>query len=129
LAGRISSSNEDAARFEQVLGNLISNAVKYGEPENEIAIELATQGTQFRVSVANAGSGIPPGEISTLFERFARGRTSRGSSVPGLGLGLYICKGLIEAHGGPILAESIPGKKTTFSFTVPMLSKPGQAAA
>jgi len=119
----------DAARFEQVLGNLISNAVKYGEPEGEIAVELATQGSQFRISVVNAGSGIPPGEIPTLFERFARGRTTRGSGVPGLGLGLYICKGLIEAHGGRIWAESTPGKKTTFSFTVPMLAEAAQAAA
>ena len=90
----------DVARFEQVLGNLISNAVKYGEPEGEIGIELATQGSQFRVSIVNTGGGIPPGEIPTLFERFARGRTTRGNGVPGLGLGLYICRGLIE--GSPL---------------------------
>ena len=119
----------DAARFEQVLGNLISNAGKYGEPEGEIAIELATQGSQFKVSVVNAGGGIPPEEIPALFERFARSKTTRGSGVPGLGLGLYICKGLIEAHGGRIWAESIPGKNTTFSFTVPMFRKAAQAAA
>jgi PAS domain S-box-containing protein len=119
----------DAARFEQVLGNLISNAGKYGQPEGEIAIELATQGSQFKVSVVNAGSGIPAEEIPALFERFARSKTTRGSSVPGLGLGLYICKGLIEAHGGRIWAESIPGEKTTFSFTVPMLPQAAQAAA
>jgi len=119
----------DAARFEQVLGNLIANAVKYGEPGGEIAVELATEGSQFKVSVINAGEGIAPADIPTLFERFARGRTTRGSGIPGLGLGLYICRGLIEAHGGRIWAESTPGEKTTVSFTVPMLAEATQAAA
>jgi PAS domain S-box-containing protein len=115
----------DAGRIEQVLANLISNAAKYGEPGAEIGIRLARTGDEFEVAVTNRGRGILPADLSQLFDRFSRSKDARGSGVAGLGLGLYICKGLVEAHGGRIWAESAPGETTTFLFTIPSL--PGTA--
>ena len=111
----------DAARIEQVLGNLISNAAKYGEPGGEITIDLARSDGAFEVAVINRGRGIPPTVLRTLFQRFTRSERMRAEGIPGLGLGLYICKGLIEAHGGRIWATSVPGASTTFAFTIPAL--------
>lgn len=107
----------DSNRVEQVLGNLLSNAVKYGEPGTDIQIALEDQGEAALVSVINRGRGIPAGEIGTLFSRFKRTSTSAG--VTGIGLGLYICKGLVEAHGGRIGVQSAPGALTRFHFTLP----------
>jgi PAS domain S-box-containing protein len=119
----------DALRLEQVLGNLLSNAAKYGLPEDEIAIELVRYGSEYRVAVRNRGGGIEAAEMPKLFQRFARSGKTRSGSVPGLGVGLYICKNLVEAHGGHIWAESILGQTTTFYFTIPMLPGSTQAAA
>jgi signal transduction histidine kinase len=119
----------DALRLEQVLGNLISNAAKYGVPEDEIAIELVGCGSDYKVAVRNRGGGIEAAEMPKLFQRFARSGKPRSGSVPGLGVGLYICKNLVEAHGGHIWAESILGQTTTFYFTIPMLPGSTQAAA
>ena len=68
----------------------------------------------------NHGKGIAEEEISRLFDRFSRAKSSQNSSVPGLGLGLYISKGLVEAHGGRIWVESVPNFTTTFYFTLPV---------
>jgi PAS domain S-box-containing protein len=119
----------DSARFEQVLGNLISNAAKYGWPGGEISIDLVRFGSQYKLAVTNRGRGIAPADLTKLFQRFSRSETTQSSSVPGVGLGLYICKSLVEAHGGHIWAESIPGQTTTIHFTVPMLPGSTQAAA
>jgi PAS domain S-box-containing protein len=119
----------DSARFEQVLGNLISNAAKYGAPGDEISIELIRFGAEYKVAVTNRGGGISAEDIAKLFQRFTRSETTQSGSVPGLGLGLYICKNLVEAHGGHIWAESIPGQTTTIHFTVPMLPGSTRAAA
>ena len=109
----------DAARVEQILGNLISNAAKYGEPGTEIGVHVEHGADQVRVSVTNRGRGILPEEVPPLFDRFFRSKASRTSGIPGLGLGLYITKGLVEAHGGRIWVESEPGKTTTLYFTLP----------
>ncbi len=119
----------DPARIEQVLGNLISNAAKYGEPQAEITIELARHGREFEVAVSNRGPGILPADLPNLFQRFRRSDATRGSGISGLGLGLHICKGLVEAHGGHIRAESVPREKTTFSFTIPAHLDAPQPAA
>lgn len=114
----------DTGRIEQVLGNLLSNAVKYGEPEAEIQVDLEGRAGEVEVTVTNRGQGIPPDELGRLFSRFARGRERRAPGTVGLGLGLYICKGLVEAHGGRIWVESTPGATTRFHFTLP-LAPPG----
>jgi len=110
----------DAGRIEQILGNLISNAVKYGEPHSEIDLRLSRRGQEVEFAVKNRGRGIPADELPRLFERFSRGDTMRHGHMPGLGLGLYICKGLVEAHGGRIWVESAAGE-TTFFFTIPSI--------
>lgn len=109
----------DLVRFEQILGNLISNAVKHGEKGGEINIRVAQLGTDVKISVSNHGKGIAPEDVPRLFSRFGRSSTTQGPAAPGLGLGLYIAKGLVEAHGGRIWVESVPGNETTFNFTLP----------
>jgi signal transduction histidine kinase len=108
----------DAGRIEQVLSNLIGNAVKYGDPSTAVEVEARQAGDDIEVIVSNGGPGIPAEELPRLFDRFARSREARKSGKPGLGLGLYIAKGLIQAHGGRIWVESVPGK-TSFHFTIP----------
>jgi signal transduction histidine kinase len=108
----------DPDRVHQVLANLISNAVKYGTPGAEIVISVGGDEAVTQVTVTNAGPGISPDELGTLFARFTRTRDARSGRQPGIGLGLYICKGLIEAQGGRMWAESEPGR-TSFHFTVP----------
>jgi PAS domain S-box-containing protein len=108
----------DVTRIEQVLDNLVSNAAKYGQLGADIRLVLAARESSFEVAVVNSGIGIAATDLRSVFQRFARSK-ERHRNVPGLGLGLYICKGLIEAHGGRIWVESIPGRTTTFRFTIP----------
>jgi signal transduction histidine kinase len=110
----------DPLRMEQVLGNLLSNAAKYGQPGTEIAIGLDRRGDEIEISVTNHGCGIPSDEIPRLFDRFYRSKSQSRTNLPGLGLGLYISKGLVEAHGGRISVESMTGETTTFRFTLPV---------
>ena len=113
----------DTTRIEQVLDNLVSNAAKYGDLGADITVELMRHDAEFEVAVISRGRGIPQADLPRVFQRFARSERERRRGVPGLGLGLYICKGLVEAHGGRIWAESIPGRTTTFRFTIPMSSQ------
>ena len=117
----------DPGRVEQVLANLLSNAAKYGDEDAEIGLAVEVDGAQARISVSNKGAGIPPDEIETLFDRYIRSRSARRSAIPGTGLGLYIAKGLVEAHGGRIWATSALGATTTFHFTIPLDSSPSGA--
>jgi PAS domain S-box-containing protein len=110
----------DPVRIQQVLGNLLSNAMKYGDRQSEIVVRLDQYRHQVEVSVSNRGRGIPADELSRLFDRFTRSRATERSGTPGLGLGLYIAKGLVQAHGGRIWVESIPQDTTTFHFTLPV---------
>jgi len=119
----------DSLRFEQVLGNLISNAAKYGQASEGISIELDTSGAEYVITVINRGRAIAPAELPKLFQRFWRSEGIKGSPAPGLGLGLYISRGLVEAHGGRIWAENIAGGRTAFHFTIPMLRAPAGLAA
>jgi PAS domain S-box-containing protein len=118
----------DAGRIEQVLGNLISNAVKYGESNGEIQVSLGGTETELGIAVTNRGKGISADDAKRLFTRFGRLKDARGSAIPGLGLGLYIAKGLVEAHGGRMWVESVPNETTTFHITLPARA-PERAAA
>jgi signal transduction histidine kinase len=113
----------DPSRFEQVLGNLLENAAEYGDPGAKIEIDVARHADGVRVTVSSRGAGIPADRLSSVFERFERGPRARAEKS-GLGLGLYIAKGLIEAHGGRIGARSAPGVITQFHFTLPLASSP-----
>ncbi len=119
----------DAPRIAQVIGNLVGNAAKYSEPESEIVVEVRRSDDSVEVAVHNRGRGIPADELQVLFERFRRSRATRATKIPGLGLGLFICKGLVEAHGGRIWAESVPGQTTTFRFTLPLAPSLPRSAA
>jgi len=118
--GDVPTLRADPARLEQVLVNLLSNAAKYSYPQSPIVVELQRRAEEVVVSVTNQGPGIPPEECERIFTRFYRARATATEKVPGLGLGLYISKGLVEAHGGRIWAESERGKTTSFRFTLPV---------
>jgi PAS domain S-box-containing protein len=110
----------DPGRIEQVLTNLLSNTAKYGNPRSDIEVSLEVEDDAVKVGVTNRGPGIRLEEIPTLFNRFIRTRSAQQRTREGLGLGLYIAKGLVEAHGGRIWVESTPGETTTFWFTLPL---------
>jgi signal transduction histidine kinase len=114
----------DAQRLEQVVSNLLSNAVKYAAPQSDIEVELMLDGGNAHVVVQNRGEGIPEDELPFVFHRYARARGAGASAVKGLGLGLYIAKGLVTAHHGRMWAESVPGGVTSFHFTLPLDGPP-----
>jgi two-component system phosphate regulon sensor histidine kinase PhoR len=107
----------DSQRLEQVLVNLIHNAVKFTRPEGEVVLCAEPVPGGVRFAVSDTGVGIPADEVSRIFERFYRVDKSRTGS--GTGLGLSIAKHIVEAHGGKIWAESEAGKGSTFYFTIP----------
>jgi signal transduction histidine kinase len=109
----------DQMRIGQVLGNLISNAVKYGDPATDIDVCLEEHGTDVDIAIENHGPGITPEEMGKLFDRFVRTEKARRSHVRGLGVGLYIARELVGAHQGRIWVESTPGETTTFHVTLP----------
>ncbi len=110
----------DAARIDQVLTNLLSNAHKYGEPGTPITVELRALPDGAEIAVTNHGEGIAADELSVLFTRHGRTRSARQRGVEGSGLGLYIAAGLVEAQGGRIRVESAPGETTTFRVVLPL---------
>ncbi|MDQ4100070.1 MAG: PAS domain S-box protein [Chloroflexota bacterium] len=107
----------DRDRLVQVMQNLLGNAVKYA-PDGEVVIRIVDRSSEVHVSVIDSGAGIVPGHLPHLFERFYRADVT---GAGGLGLGLYISRMLVEAHGGRIWAESAPGKGATFTFTLPRI--------
>jgi signal transduction histidine kinase len=115
----------DSQRLEQVLQNLVANAIKYSPDGCTVEVTLTSTGTQAQVCVRDEGVGIPPEELERIFERFYR--VNRPRRLTGAGLGLYICREIIAAHGGHIWAESAgPGYGSRFCFTLP-LYPPGTA--
>ena len=111
----------DARRIEQVLLNLVGNALKFTPPEGEVSIGVDAEPEAFRVTVTDTGIGIPADQLSRLFEKFYQVDPSTTRSYGGTGLGLSIAKALVEAHGGEIGVESAPGKGSAFWFTLPRL--------
>jgi len=118
VCGPIPRLHLDAERIEQVLGNLLSNAIKYGRPETVVEIRLVFDGDAV-LSITNRGDGIDPSEMPLLFRRFHRTAKARAGARAGVGLGLYIAAGLVEAHGGRLWAESEQGATTTFHVRLP----------
>ena len=99
----------DRDRLEQVLGNLMENAVKYSPEGSEITVTVEERGDQLVTSISDRGIGIPADELGQVFERFHRGRQVSSTNYGGLGLGLYITKQIVERHGGTIWVESREG--------------------
>ncbi|MDD2421428.1 MAG: ATP-binding protein, partial [Heliobacteriaceae bacterium] len=111
----------DAGRLEQCLINLIDNALRHTPAGGHIYLALEITGQKVRFSVADTGPGVPPEDITRVWERFYRGDKSRNRQNPGSGLGLAIVKAIIEAHGGQVTLNSRPGQGATFSFTIPFV--------
>jgi len=110
----------DKGRIEQVIVNIVSNAVKYTPDGGEIKVASVKDGDFVKVSVSDNGIGIPEEDIPHLFERFYRVEKARTSETGGTGLGLAIANEIVEAHGGTISVDSILGKGTTVSVTLPL---------
>ena len=117
----------DEVALENVLSNLVDNAVKYAGPDAEVRLIAAEDGDRVRVSVRDSGPGIEAQHLPRLFERFYRVDTGRSRELGGTGLGLSIVKHLVEVQGGQIEVESTPGKGTTFSFTLPREMSPSNS--
>ena len=108
----------DAVLIERVLVNLLENAAKYTPPNASVTITAHGVGTEMRVTVADNGPGLRPGSEQEIFNKFTRG--VRESSISGVGLGLAICKAIVEAHGGAISAMNREGHGAAFNFTLPL---------
>jgi two-component system, OmpR family, phosphate regulon sensor histidine kinase PhoR len=107
----------DAVRLEQVLVNLIHNAIKFTRPGGEVVLSAYAEGDSICVSVQDTGVGIPEDDLERIFERFYK--ADRARSGGGTGLGLSIARHIVEAHGGRIWAESVEGRGSKFFFTIP----------
>jgi PAS domain S-box-containing protein len=114
--------NIDAARIGQVLENVVGNALKYARPNSPITIGASASDDWLTVSVEDEGSGIPEPDRALVLEPFHRGSNARESSIQGTGLGLYICRRLVEAHGGKLWLgdRSDEHSGTRVSFTLPL---------
>jgi PAS domain S-box-containing protein len=110
----------DPDRIAQVMENLLTNAVKYGKGGTVILTTVSSEGGDVAVAVTNEGRPLTAEELSRIFERFHRTASAKLEGIQGVGLGLYITRSLVEAHGGRITAESTPAGVTTFRFTLPV---------
>jgi two-component system sensor histidine kinase KdpD len=117
----------DANRIEQVLRNILDNAVKYSPPGGHIDVTVRINQGFYQVEVCDDGPGIQPGDRERIFERFYRGLEVNSKPVAGVGLGLPISRSIIEAHEGKLWAEGrpAPGTGSTFIFTLPIKMDPG----
>ncbi len=107
----------DPDRLDRILTNLVSNALKFSPSATPVLVRAESGATEVHISIADSGMGIPPEDMPHLFDRYYRSKGARGAE--GLGLGLFITKGLVEAHGGKIWVMSEPGQGSTFTFTLP----------
>jgi two-component system sensor histidine kinase BaeS len=110
----------DPGRIEQVVGNLLSNAVRHAPPGSEVEISLGVDARWARLEVADAGEGIPDEALASVFERFYRADRSRSREGGGTGLGLAISRQLIVAHGGTIAAANRPEGGAVFRIDLPI---------
>jgi signal transduction histidine kinase len=113
----------DSERIEQVLINLLGNALKFTNPPGVITVSLRhfAEKNQVQISVSDTGIGIPPDEQTLIFDEFARAsRNSAERMRQGSGLGLAIAKRIVEAHDGYISVNSVPGRGSTFTFSLPV---------
>jgi PAS domain S-box-containing protein len=110
----------DEDKVSRVLANLLSNALKFSPAGTAIRVEVAAAGSHARVSVCDQGAGIPEDRLATIFDRFTQVALSDSREKGGSGLGLTICRAIVELHGGTISVESTEGNGSTFIFTLPL---------
>ena len=113
----------DGRRIREVIDNLLENAVKYSPEGTEVKVTVERQPAELLISVTDQGRGIPANELENVFNRMYRLEQRLAKDPGGLGLGLSLCKALVEAHGGRIWAESKLGRGSTFYFTLPVRAK------
>jgi PAS domain S-box-containing protein len=111
----------DRLRLEEVLLTLLENAVKYSPEGGTLRVTLDVAGDEVQVSVSDPGVGIPPEQREHVFDRYFRGSNTPVQSYGGLGLGLYLCRNILESHGGRIWVDSDVGQGSTFTFALPLL--------
>jgi two-component system sensor histidine kinase KdpD len=112
----------DAVLIERVLCNLLENAGKYTPPGSTVSLSAQLHGVWLNMLVEDNGPGLPPGQEEAIFEKFTRGE--RESAKPGVGLGLAICRAIVEAHGGAVRASNRPQGGAMFVFTLPLGTPP-----
>jgi signal transduction histidine kinase len=110
--------NADPLRVTQILRNLVSNAIKYNVESGWIRLTVVPIDGWAQVSISDGGIGMTPEELAVLFEPYTRGAAQR--KIGGVGLGVVIVKKLVESHGGEVTVTSVPGKGSTFTFTLPV---------
>jgi PAS domain S-box-containing protein len=110
----------DALRLEQVLQNLIQNAVKYSPAEKPIVVEVELRGARACIAVRDQGMGIPREAVPRLFQRFYRASNAEEQYISGLGIGLYVVKEIVSLHGGEVSVESAEGAGSTFTVCLPL---------
>jgi two-component system, OmpR family, sensor histidine kinase KdpD len=115
----------DALLIERVLVNLLENAAKYTPPGSTVTLAAEVIADQLSVSVSDNGPGLPAGREEAVFQKFTRG--DRESATPGVGLGLTICRAIVESHQGKIVATHRPGGGARFTFTLPLGHPPAAA--
>jgi PAS domain S-box-containing protein len=113
----------DRDRIEEVLQNLLDNAIKYSPRQRSFTVACSATGDEVIVSVSDSGMGISVRDQEQIFNRFQRAGNTTTQSLPGAGLGLYICRAIVEAHGGHIWVESTLHEGSTFSFSLPRVEK------
>lgn len=119
IAADLPTVAADRSSLSEVIGNLIDNALKYSNEGGAVSVTATVEGDFVKVSVEDHGIGIPASVIGNLFHKFYRSHRSR-ETVAGTGIGLYICKAIVESHGGKIGVTSAEGQGSTFWFTVPI---------
>lgn len=112
----------DADRLQQVLYNLLENAMRYTEPGGEIRVRLTSAPAEAMIAVSDTGVGIPEADLPFVFERFFRSDRARRAYSGGSGLGLSIVRWIVEAHKGTVEVESPPGRGTTFAVRLPLVT-------
>jgi K+-sensing histidine kinase KdpD len=120
LGTRLPKVNIDANRIREIMDNLIDNAFKYSVKGTKVVISAQRNSHNLLISVADQGTGIPADKLERVFDRMYRMEQVPSPGTDGLGLGLSICKGLVEAHGGRIWVESKVSEGSTFSFSIPL---------
>ncbi|HYH38958.1 MAG TPA: HAMP domain-containing sensor histidine kinase [Azospirillum sp.] len=110
----------DPPRIEQVMNNLLSNAVKYSDAGTRIRVTVERLGDHVRVAVTDHGRGIAPEQVSKLFQPFSHANTLTDAGDTSVGLGLFIVRSIVEAHGGSVGVESAPGRGSTFHIELPV---------